>query len=141
MTATPYELTLSVEAADLDERAHVNNVVYVRWVQDAAAAHWTIIAPEGARDRTAWVALRHEIDYHSPGVRGDDIVVRTWVGVAHGLSFERFTEIRRKNDGRLLASARTLWCPVDARTGKPQRVSAEVRACCSVPASDGDRYG
>ena len=141
MTATPYELTLSVDAADLDERAHVNNVVYVRWVQDAAAAHWAVLAPQGARKETAWVALRHEVDYHSPAVLGDQITVRTWVGVAHGLSFERFTEIRRKTDGRLLASARTLWCPVDARTGKPHRVSAEVRARCSVPASDGDRYG
>lgn len=141
MTATPYELMLSVDPADLDLRAHVNNVVYLRWVQDAAAAHWAVLAPEGARDETAWVALRHEIDYHSPAVLGDRITVRTWVGVAHGLSFERFTEIRRKTDGRLLASARTLWCPVDARTGKPHRVSAEVRARCSVPASDGDRYG
>ena len=141
MTARPYELTLSVHPADLDEREHVNNVVYVRWVQDAAAAHWAELAPEETRNELAWVALRHEIDYHSPAVLRDEIVVRTWVGVAHGLSFERFTEIRRKADGRLLASARTLWCPVDARTGKPQRVSAEVRARCSVPASDGDRYG
>jgi len=141
VTATPYELVRSVETADLDERAHVNNVIYLRWVQDAAAAHWDVLAPAGARDEVAWVALRHEIDYHSPAVLHDEVAVRTWVGVAHGLSFERFTEIRRKADGRLLASARTLWCPVDARTGKPQRVSAEVRARCSVPASDGDRYG
>jgi len=136
-----YELTFLVGAADLDERAHVNNVVYVRWVQDAAAAHWTVLAPEGALAQLAWVALRHEIDYLSPAMLGDEIAVRTWVGVAHGLSFERFTEIRRRADGRLLSSARTVWCPVDARTGKPQRVSAEVRARCSVPASEGDRYG
>lgn len=141
MAKTPFELTLAVASADLDERAHVNNVVYLRWVQDAAAAHWDVLAPEGTREQLAWVALRHEIDYQSPAVLGDEINVRTWVGVAHGLSFERFTEIRRKSDGRLLASARTLWCPVDARTGKPQRVSAEVRARCSVRASDGDRYG
>jgi acyl-CoA thioester hydrolase len=137
----PFQLSLAVAESDLDERAHVNNVVYVRWVQDAAAAHWAALAPEGARDEIAWVALRHEIDYLSPAVRGDDVDLRTWVGVAHGLSFERFTEVRRRGDGRLLVSARTLWCPVDARTGKPQRVSAEVRARCSVPASEGDRYG
>ncbi|HEY2375716.1 MAG TPA: thioesterase family protein [Gemmatimonadaceae bacterium] len=139
--SSPFELARAVRESDLDDRAHVNNVVYVRWVQDAAAAHWAVLAPERSRDDLAWVALRHEIDYHSPAVLGDEVTVRTWVGVAHGLSFERFTEIRRTDDGRLLASARTLWCPVDARTGKPQRVSAEVRARCSVPASDGDRYG
>ena len=138
VAATPYELTLRVETADLDERAHVNNVVYVRWVQDAAAAHWATLAPEGAREEIAWVALRHEIDYLSPAVLDDEIVVRTWVGVAEGLSFERFTDIRRA-DGRTLARARTLWCPVDARTGKPERVSAEVRARCSVRSSGDQR--
>jgi acyl-CoA thioester hydrolase len=130
----PYELTLRVVEDDLDDRAHVNNVVYVRWVQDAAAAHWRRLAPEGAQAEVAWVALRHEIDYLSAAVLGDEVVVRTWVGVAQGLSFERFTEIRRRSDDRTLARARTLWCPVDVRSGKPRRVSDEIRARCSVRA-------
>jgi len=133
LSAAPYEIVLRVEAPDLDDRAHVNNVVYLRWVQDATAAHWAALAPDGAHAEVAWVALRHEIDYLSPAVLDDEIVVRTWVGIAQGLSFERFTEIRRREDGRVLARARTLWCPVDARTGKPQRVGAEIRARCSVP--------
>lgn len=129
----PHELILRVVEEDLDDRAHVNNVVCVRWVQDAAAAHWHLLASEVARAEVAWVALRHEIDYLSPAVMGDEIAVRTWVGVAEGLSFERFTEILRRSNKRLLAKARTLWCPVDARTGKPRRVSDEIRARCSVP--------
>jgi acyl-CoA thioester hydrolase len=132
LAGTPYELRRRVSAAELDDRAHVNNVVYVQWVQDAAAAHWAELAPPGVRERIAWVALRHEIDYLRPALLGDEIVVRTWVGVADGLSFERFTEIRRDGDDRVLARARTLWCPVDARSGRPQRVSAEVRARVSV---------
>ena len=131
-----YEVTLHVVEDDLDQRAHVNNVVYVKWVQEAAAAHWRRLAPEGAHAAVAWVALRHEIDYLSPAVLGDEITVRTWVGVAEGLSFERFTEVRRCADDRVLARARTLWCPVDARTGKPRRVSDEIRARCSVPRSE-----
>lgn len=130
--APRFELTRRVQPADLDERAHVNNVVYVQWVQDAAAAHWATLAPNGALEETAWVALRHEIDYLKPAVLGDEITIVTWVGVAEGLSFERFTEMRRA-DARVLARARTLWCPVDARTGKPQRVRGEIRARCSVP--------
>lgn len=129
--APRFELRRRVQRADLDEREHVNNVVYVRWVQDAAAAHWATLAPQDALAATAWVALRHEIDYVRPAVLDDEVVIATWVGVAEGLSFERFTEIRRA-DGRVLARARTLWCPVDARTGKPQRVNAEIRARCSV---------
>ena len=132
--ATPFGLTRRVEARDLDDRAHVNNVVYLQWVQDAAAAHWSALAPDGARDEIAWVALRHEIDYLKPALQGDEIAITTWVGVADGLSFERFTEMRRRSDDALLARARTLWCPVDSRTGRPRRVSAEVRARCSVAA-------
>jgi acyl-CoA thioester hydrolase len=134
--ATPFGLTTRVDVHDLDERAHVNNVVYLQWVQDAAAAHWSTLAPETVRDEVAWVALRHEIDYLKPALLGDEITIMTWVGVAEGLSFERFTEMRRRSDDALLARARTLWCPVDARTGKPRRVSAEVRARCSVPAQE-----
>ena len=132
--ATPFGLTRHVEADDLDERAHVNNVVYLRWVQDAAAAHWSVLAPEGAGEEIAWVALRHEIDYLKPALLGDEIAIMTWVGVAEGLSFERLTEIRRRSNDVVLARARTLWCPVDSRTGRPRRVSAEIRARCSVPA-------
>ena len=139
MTAPRFELTRRVAACDLDERAHVNNVVYVHWVQEAAAAHWATLASTAVREQIAWVALRHEIDYLRAAVLNDEIVIATWVGVADGLSFERFTEVRRGVDACLLARARTLWCPVDARTGKPQRVSAEVRALVSVGTRDAGR--
>jgi acyl-CoA thioester hydrolase len=122
-----FEQTLRVQLDDLDDLAHVNNVVYLRWVQDIATAHWFAMAPDDARETVAWVARRHEIDYLAPAVLGDDIVLRTWVGEAQGLTFERFTEIRR-TDGHVLARARTLWVPVDRATGRPRRVSAEVRA-------------
>ncbi len=127
-TAPPFEQARVVQRADLDEREHVNNVVYLRWVQEIATAHWQSLASPAAQSELAWVALRHEIDYLSPGLLGDALVVRTWVGTARGLSFERHTEVRRVEDGRVLARARTLWCPVDARTGRPKRPGAEVRA-------------
>jgi acyl-CoA thioester hydrolase len=63
---------------------------------------------------------------------GDEIVARTWVGAASRIKFERHTEVVRVGDGRLLARARTLWCPIDAQTGKPAGVSPEVRASFSV---------
>lgn len=128
-------MEISVSDADLDERRHVNNVVYVRWVQDVAAAHWEALASADVRARLAWVALRHEIDYLLPAMLGDAIVLRTWVGVAEGLAFERFTEATRPRDGRVLARARTLWCPVDPATGRPRRVEPSVRALVSAPAS------
>ncbi|HJT81355.1 MAG TPA: acyl-CoA thioesterase [Chthoniobacterales bacterium] len=113
---------------DIDEQNHVNNMVYLRWVQEIAAAHWRAIASPEAQATIGWVVLRHEIDYKSPAILGDQIELRTWVGKATRLTFERFTEIRRKNDGTLLARARTLWCPIDSQTGRPTRVSIEVRS-------------
>jgi acyl-CoA thioester hydrolase len=127
-----YEQLRRVEAEDLDEREHVNNVAYVRWIQDVAIAHWQALASKEVQSVLAWVALRHEIDYLSPGILGDEVIVRTRVGHAEGLTFERHTEVVRTHDQRLLARSRTLWCPIDARTGRPRRVSAEVRAQFSV---------
>jgi acyl-CoA thioester hydrolase len=125
-------MTIPVLSADIDEQNHVNNTVYLRWIQDVATAHWRAIAGPEAQETIGWVVLRHEIDYKAPAAFGDEIVLRTWVGKATRLTFERFTEIRRNSDGQLLSKARTLWCPIDMQTGRPVRVSPEVRAQFSV---------
>ena len=125
-------MAVTVHPDDIDGQNHVNNTVYLRWVQDVATAHWKSLAGADAQEAIGWVVVRHEIDYKMPANLGDEIVLRTWVGQASRLKFERFTEIKRKADGRLLAQARTLWVPIDANTGKPTRVSAEVRARFSV---------
>ena len=122
-----HELPLVAGTADIDELGHVNNIVYLRWVQEAAVAHWRALAPADAQAAVAWVVLRHEIDYSRAAVLGDELLARTWVGTAEGLSFERHTEIVRRRDARVLARARTLWCPVDIATGRPRRVADAVR--------------
>lgn len=126
-------MTVPVLPADIDGQNHVNNTVYLRWIQDVATAHWQSLASAETQAAIGWVVLRHEIDYRSPASLGDEILLRTWVGKASRLKFERFTEIRRKIDNKqLLAQARTLWVPVDVRTGKPMRVSADLRAQFSI---------
>jgi len=128
MSFARFEMIISVLPGDIDEQNHVNNTVYLRWVQDVATAHWRAVASAKAQETIGWVVLRHEIDYKGPATLGDEVVLRTWVGKATRLTFERFTEIRRNRDGRLLSEARTLWCPIDAQTSRPIRVSAEVRS-------------
>jgi len=125
-------MTVPVQSADIDGQNHVNNTVYLRWVQDVATAHWGSLASAEAQTAIGWVVVRHEIDYKQPANLGDEIVLRTWVGEASRLKFERWTEIRRKDSNQLLAQARTLWVPIDSKTGKPTRVSAEVRARFSL---------
>src|SRR4029077_9883705 len=127
MSSAPFEMIISVLPGDIDEQDHVNNTVYLRWVQDVATAHWRALASGEAQATIRWIVLRDEIDYKAPATLGDEIVLRTWVAKASRLTFERFTEIRRKNDDQLLSQARTLWCPINAQTGRPMRVSAEVR--------------
>ena len=124
-------MTVSVLPEDIDEQNHVNNTVYLRWVQEVASAHWRAVASADAQENIGWVVLRHEIDYNAPACRGDEVVLRTWVGKATRLTFERFTEIRRSG-GQLLSKARTLWCPINAQTGRPVRVPAEVREQFSI---------
>ncbi len=132
MTPKAFELRLAMEPADIDQLGHVNNVTYLRWVQEAATAHWMADAPPEDQARLLWVVLRHEIDYKRAALPGDEIVARTWVGAATRLRFERFTEILRAGDGQVLAEAKTIWCPIDARTMKPVMVSPEVRAIFST---------
>src|SRR5204862_1365093 len=128
VTHLPFELTVAVQPHDIDRQNHVNNTVYVRWIQEVATAHWQAWAPAEARDAIGWVVLRHEIDYKSSAGLGDAIVLRTWVGKASRVTFERFTEMLRASDNELLAQARTIWVPINPETGKPTRVPSEVRA-------------
>ena len=133
MATNHFDLPLSVAPGDIDDLGHVNNVVYLHWVQDAAIAHWSAAASAEQQQEVAWVAIRHEIDYKHPAMPGDAIVARTWVGTADSHRFERHTEIRRAADGKVLARARTLWCPINRATGRLTRVSDAVRARFSVP--------
>ncbi|MBZ5586093.1 MAG: acyl-CoA thioesterase [Acidobacteriia bacterium] len=129
--ADAFEISVSIQPADIDEIGHVNNVTYLRWVQDAAVAHWRAAAPAADQARLLWVVLRHEIDYKKAARPGDEVVARTWVGNATRLRFERHTEVLRAGDRTLLAKALTVWCPIDARTFRPTAVSAAVRECFS----------
>ncbi|MGD1092591.1 MAG: thioesterase family protein [Bryobacteraceae bacterium] len=131
-----FEFPILVEYADIDEIGHVNNVTYVRWVQDAAVAHWKAAAPADELARLLWIVLRHEIDYKQAAYWGDDIVAKTWVGAASQFRFERHTEIIRLSDRCVLARARTIWCPIDTTTRRPTLVTPEVRTRFSVAEGD-----
>lgn len=132
-----FELTLQVTKDDIDQLGHVNNVVYVRWVQEAATAHWQ--ARASAEDQAAlfWVVRRHEIDYLRPAFLDTDVLARTWVGQADGREFERHTELIRASDGKPLARTRTIWVPVDAETLRPKEPSQNVRERFSLEVDGG----
>ena len=126
INSTPFSLLIKVTPADIDAMGHVNNVVYVRWVQDVAAAHWDRVASAELKTRYSWVVLRHEIDYQNPAFEGEVVEGTTWVGEYNGARFERFVRLISKTSGRPLAEAKTMWCMLDALTGRPTRITPEV---------------
>jgi acyl-CoA thioester hydrolase len=116
-----------VQEADLDNMNHVNNVVYVQWVQDAASAHWNSVFSAELRDRFKWVVLRHEIDYRSPAMLSDELIAKTWVKDYDGAKSTRIVQIIRESDGKILAEAKTLWCLLNATTNRPMRIGDEIK--------------
>jgi acyl-CoA thioester hydrolase len=122
-----YHHPIKVTAADLDEMNHVNNVVYVQWVQDAASAHWISKASVEVKEKFNWVVLRHEIDYKSPAILNDELIAKTWVANYEGVKSDRMVQIIRKRDERLLVEAKTTWCLLSAASGRPARVVDEIR--------------
>lgn len=118
-----------VESDEIDMLGHANNVVYVRWLQDAAVAHSEAQGWPGRRHLvvgSGWVVRSHYIEYLEPARAGDEIVVQTWVA-----SFKKVTSVRRyriyrAGDGLLLARAETHWAYVAYATGKPCRIPQEV---------------
>lgn len=122
-----FQLTIPVLPIHIDVMNHVNNVVYLQWVQDAAAAHWNAKAPEALRQQFNWVVLRHEIDYKSPAFLHDEVVAATWVLDYEGVRSTRIVQLKRKSDERLLAEAKTNWCLLNASTNRPTRVPEEIK--------------
>lgn len=129
---SPFEIPLLPQPGDIDGMGHVNNIVYVKWIQDVAAAHWLAISSPQERAELAWVVVRHEIDYRSPARLGDALVGRTHVGEQMAATCVRHTEIARPGDGRTLVSARTTWCAVAPASGRPRRIPDEMRARFAV---------
>lgn len=114
-----------VSAEDIDAQGHVNNVAYVKWIQDVAVAHWFSATTEAERERYTWIVVRHEIDYKKQSFAGEEIIIKTWVGEPTRISWERFTEITRGEN--LLVKARSVWCLIDRETSKPTRISSELK--------------
>lgn len=121
-----FSLPIVVSKNNIDELGHVNNVVYVQWIQDIAAAHWDTLASTDTKKKYLWVVLRHEIDYLNAAFEGDTLTATTWVGESEGVRSERFVEITHEKTQKLVAKAKTVWCLLDGVSMKPKRIDDEV---------------
>jgi len=122
----PYEFTIAEEA--VDENGHVNNVMYVQWMQDAAVRHYEAM---GGRQITidigaTWVVRSHTVEYLRPAFAGERIKVLTWVANMRRVRSLRRYRFIRVVDEQLLVRGETDWVFVDARDGSPRAIPPEV---------------
>src|SRR5512144_3139241 len=111
--------TFTVPQNAIDGYGHVNNVIYVQWMQEAAIRHGEAIAEYRLPENTGWFAREHRIEYLAPAYQGEEVEVRTWLVEMRRVRAQRKYEFIRRADGKVLARGETQWIYVDLTSGKP----------------------
>ncbi|HEY8592977.1 MAG TPA: thioesterase family protein [Sphingomicrobium sp.] len=117
---------IGIAADDIDHMGHVNNSVYLKWVQDAVVRYWEKVAPAEAVCAHLWVALKHEISYRRPTFLEDSVVADVIAERVQGARAVFTTVIRRGEE--VLAEVQSVWCCLDAATRRPARLARDVVA-------------
>ncbi len=121
-----FEYRIKVMQEHIDELEHVNNVVYVQFMQDVADKHWHSIELSDLEKEVVWVVRRHEIDYLHPAVLGDELLIRTWTGEHGTVTWDRHYEIIRPADQKRIITAKSVWVLLDKITGRPRRIEEPI---------------
>lgn len=121
-------MTITAGPEHIDELGHVNNAVWVQWIQAIASAHWEAVAPPEHVAAHIWVVTRHEIDYRGNVVAGETVTAETWVpNPPKGARFDRHVRFIGA-DGQVKVEAVTTWALIDRDTGRLLRVTSEIAA-------------
>lgn len=121
---TMFRHPIAIEPADIDHMGHVNNSVYLKWVQDAVIDYWRSVAPPDAVARHLWVALKHEITYRKPTFLQDVVVAEVIAERVEGARAFFRTVLKRGED--VLSEIQSCWCCLDVDTKRPARVARDV---------------
>ena len=119
-----FETNYTVVTSDIDELNHVNNVVYLQWIQNIANLHWTQLKQGADTSAYAWVVIRHEIDYLGQALLGDSIVAKTWVGKTGGIRSVRHVDFYKNN--KCIVKAQTTFCLLNSKSFKPTRITDQI---------------
>jgi len=125
------EKEIIVSKNDLDELNHVNNVIYIHWVQEIAKNHWKSLVSSEIIKNYYWVLLEHQIKYLHPAFLGDKIILKTYVEKTEVVKSNRIVEICNTDTNKLLVTSKTIWCLINAKTKKPNRITDEIREAFS----------
>ena len=127
-SVSPFRFALPVQQDDIDHMGHVNNAVYLKWVQAAVVGHWANLATPQELASHLWIALRHEIDYRKPAFIEDNIVAQVVLDSVKGARAWYSTLIMRGEE--VLAEVKSTWCCLDAQTRAPMRIARDTVARC-----------
>ena len=122
LTNNHYKKTIIVLPGHLDAINHVNNVVYVQWMQDIAVEHWNSVATDTLKQELLWMIKRHEVDYFNQAFLGDELTMETWTGDFTNVTWKRHYQIIRPADNKKIISASSVWIPFERKTQRPRRV-------------------
>ncbi|MCJ7421977.1 acyl-CoA thioesterase [Sphingomicrobium astaxanthinifaciens] len=126
MSEHAFHHPIGIEPADIDHMGHVNNSVYLKWVQDAVVDYWSKVAPPDAVARHLWVALKHEISYRRPTFL-DDVVVADVIAEKVSGARAFFTTVIKRGE-ETIAEVKSVWCCLDAVSQRPARLAKDVAA-------------
>jgi len=126
--STHFTLTFTALPEHIDVMGHVNNAVWVQWMEAIATAHWQAVASPEHQDTYVWVVTRHEIDYRGNIREGESVTAETYVADSpNGARFDR-NVIFRDAAGKAIVSAKSTWAMIDRRSGRVLRVPEDVVA-------------
>jgi|TARA_B110000438_G_scaffold120016_1_gene117128 acyl-CoA thioester hydrolase len=125
------EKEIIISKNDLDDLNHVNNVIYIHWVQEIAKNHWKNLVSNEIIKNYFWVLLEHEIKYLNPAFLNDKIRLKTYIEKTDGVKSSRIVEIYNKDTNKLLVTSKTIWCLINAKTGKPNRITEDIKKAFS----------
>lgn len=122
--AATLDYPLAIFPGNIDHMGHVNNAVYLTWVQDAVVKHWERFAPAEALDKYLWVALKHDITYRRAAFIDDNLVATVVLERVAGARAFYNTLIKRGEE--VLAEVQSIWCSIDSATHRPIRIARDV---------------
>lgn len=124
--STIFDLKIQVQPAHIDVLGHVNNVMYIQWMQDVAEAHIEALGLGLAQYlelKHAMVAVEHHVQYRKAAFEGEEVILRTWLNDINALySFRQYAFYSPK-DQSILFVGNTKWACIEIATGRPKRMS------------------
>lgn len=124
-----FTMTFTARPEHIDENGHVNNAVWVAWVQDVAGAHWHEAGRAEDVAAFGWLVTRHEIDYRGNVGVGETVVATSWIDPEKtGVRCDRLIVFRKAGEDRPLVEARSTWVMLNRETGRITRPRAEMLA-------------